>query len=204
MSTNDTYRKTIQTRQIKAIKWAISIFLPSLLIFGFNQVLVSWNLDRLVSAVEESEVSMQLYFDAYRENQPKPGEPNQYWFEHGYDVDYVSLEDQWVRKTVAPAALKYRDVLLSNKAEIESLKILTFDSGVKQARKEYLLHVQAWINLLDQTSSCENYTCVLDYRDWSSASISQTFRSSSTEFSRISPMFDFFDIGNRVTKIFEN
>jgi hypothetical protein len=42
----------------------------------------------------------------------------------------------------------------------------------------------------------------LDAHDVASDSISQTFRSSFTEFSRISPLFDFYNIGDRVELIF--
>lgn len=192
----------IEKTQIRLIKWAISIILPSLLIFGFNQVLISWNLNRLVNAVEKSEDTMRSYLRDSRENAPKPGEANLYWFNHGYDADYVDLWDQWIRKVVVPVSKNSLVQLEDDEARIENLQLLTFDSGVKQARKEYLGHVRAWKVHLEKLSSCDYYTCVRDEYDRSQMSISETFRASSTEFSRISPLFDLYGIGVRIDSIF--
>ena len=68
MSSDRRPKESIQKRQIKAVKWAISILLPSLLIFGFNQILISWNLDRLVSAVQDSEEIINSYSEAAMQN----------------------------------------------------------------------------------------------------------------------------------------
>lgn len=192
----------MEKRQIRLIKWAISIILPSLLIFGFNQVLISWNLNRLVNGVEKSEETMRLYIQDSRKDAPKPGEANLYWFNHGYDTDYVDLWDQWIRKVVVPVSKKSLVQLKEDEARIENLQLMTFDSGVKQARKEYLGHIRAWKVHLEKLASCEYYSCVLDEYDRSQSSISQTFHASSTEFSRISPLFDLYGIGERIDKIF--
>lgn len=197
-------KDSIQKRQIKIVKWAISILLPSLLIFGFNQILISWNLDRLVTAVEASEETMHLYSDAVKQNRPSSEEISNDWGENGGDIDFVSVKDKWIQNTVAPAALEYSQKFKAERIKINSLRLVTFDSGVTQARKEYIAHIEAWEKLLNQISACDYYICVLDANDEASESISQTFRSSATEFSRISPLVDFYNIGNRVTKIFEN
>lgn len=204
MSIDQKPKDSFQKRQLKVVKWAISILLPSLLIFGFNQILISWNLDRLVSAVEASEDLMHTYSEATQQNRPTPEEISNDWGENGWDIDFVSVKDKWIQQTVAPTALKYSKEFKSERTKIEGLNLLTFDSGVKQARKEYIAHVRAWESLLIAISTCDYYTCVLDAQDAASESISQTFRSSSTEFSRISPLFDLYNIGDRVTEIFEN
>jgi len=204
MSIDQKSKDSIQKRQIKVVKWAISILLPSLLIFGFNQILISWNLDRLVSAVEVSEEIMHSYSDAAKQNRPSSEEISNDWGDNGGNIDFVSVKDKWIQNTVAPTALEYSQKYKAERLKIESLSLVTFDSGVKQARKEYIAHIQAWEKFLSQISTCEYYICALDAHDAASESISQTFRSSSTEFSRISPLFDFYNIGNRVTKIFEN
>jgi hypothetical protein len=204
MTTEEVSKVSIQKRQIKAVKWAISILLPSLLIFGFNQILISWNLDRLVSAVEVSEKTMVSYTDTAKRNRPTSEEVSNDWGMNGGDIDFVSIKDKWIRNTVVPAALIHAQRLKAERINIESLNLLTFDSGVKQARKEYLAHVQAWEKLLIQISTCKYYLCALNAHDAANLSITQTFRSSSTEFSRISPLFDFYNIGERVAKIFES
>jgi hypothetical protein len=145
---------------------------------------------------------MLSYAQAAKENRPSSEEISNDWAEHGGDIGWISVKDKWIQKTVAPTALEYSEKLKAIGIEIESLNLLTFDSGVKQARKEYVAHVQAWEKLLNQISTCKYYTCVLDAHDVASDSISQTFRSSFTEFSRISPLFDFYNIGDRVELIF--
>ena len=204
MSSDRRPKESIQKRQIKAVKWAISILLPSLLIFGFNQILISWNLDRLVSAVQDSEEIMNSYSEAAMQNRPSSEEISNDWGEHGGDIDFVSVKDKWIQNTVAPTALEYSNRYKAERIKIELLNLVTFDSGVKQARKEYIAHVKAWEKLLNQIGTCRYYICVLDAQDAASESISQTFRSSSTEFSRISPLFDLYNISDRVAKIFDN
>ena len=68
----------------RALKWSISIVLPSLILFGSNQILVAWNLSNLLTAVEKSESSMKAYTSAATVNKPGPGVEAKYWGEHGF------------------------------------------------------------------------------------------------------------------------
>ena len=196
----------------KALKWAVSIILPSLILFGANQVLVTWNLSKLLTAVEESESSVKTYLDAAKVNEPAPGVENNYWSEHGMDIEYIGPRDKWAREIIVPAAERSLPDLTAHIAELEAMNLLTFDQGIKLAKVSFLKHAKAWRSALEAVIACGErqsdsylWQCINDYYlNGGDENISRTWDSAKMEFARISPMFDFYNINSRIFKDFGN
>ena len=208
--TNVFNRFEKSTSPQKALKWAISIILPSLILFGANQVLVTWNLSNLLTAVEKSESSMNSYSAAVKVGKPAPGVENEYWSVYGMDIDYVGPRDKWARENIVPAAVKFLPELKSSIAELEGMKLLTFDQGMKLAKVSYLNHAKEWRSALEAVIVCVErkidsylWRCIDDYYYYGgSEKISRTWDSAKMEFARISPMFSFYSINSRISKVF--
>jgi len=196
----------------RALKWSISIVLPSLILFGSNQILVTWNLSNLLTAVENSESSMKTYLAAAKVNKPGPGVEAKYWGEHGFDIEYIGPRDRWARENIVPAAIKYLPEIKENIAELEDMNLITFDQGMKLARESYIKHAIEWRNALEAIIVCGErdsdsylWLCIDNYYyNGGDAKISGTWNSAQMEFARISPMLGLYNVNSRISDIFKD
>lgn len=195
----------------RALRWAISITLPSLLLFSANQILISWNVSNLLTKVEISENVLKAYKNSETKGEPKQGEESAYWGEHGGDIEYIGPKDRWARRYIVPAAEKYLPELKIKINELKKMNFFAFDQDIRIARDSYIKHASVWSDILEETISCGKrdsdtylYRCISDiYYYEGSDQINRTWDVSRLEFIRISPMFDLYDNKRRAAIIFD-
>ena len=193
----------------KALKWSISIILTSVILFSVNQIIVSWNLNKLITKIESTESNLSQYQVEYSKDKPAPGVENEYWAQHGNEIDYVGPKDIWARNSILPTTTKYIPKLNKDIAELQSLNLITFDQSIKIAKDSYLEHAKVWLSLLEKTQACGNrptdsylHSCIDDlYYYGGSDDITRSWDNTRLEIKRISPMFNLFNLDSRILKI---
>jgi hypothetical protein len=193
----------------KALKCSISIILPSVILFSVNQIVVSWNLNKLITKIESTESNLSQYQVEYSKDKPAPGAENEYWAQHGNEIDYVGPKDIWARNSILPTTTKYIPKLNKDIAEMQSLNLITFDQSIKIAKDSYLEHANVWLSLLEKTQACGSrptdsylYSCIDDlYYYGGSDDITRSWDNTRLEIKRISPMFNLFNLDSRISKI---
>lgn len=116
--------------------------------------------------------------------------------------DASEATSYWLSEYVNKKAEKVRQQLTIDRYQIEQTSILPIYSGVDNARGIYLKHVDAWIEYLEEFSSCMDYAkCVENTKV---NNVTPTFLIAKGAFFKASWMTDAQNVEKRIQEIFEN